>query len=83
MKLFRYTAAGRHGVGLIRPGHDDQFIDLAKLDASLAPEMTPFYDDATRQRVAGLLDKAAASDFQQNHGPRVRRRHPVEFVKTT
>ena len=64
MKLFRYTAAGRTGLGLIRPGHDDQFIDLAKLDAKLAAEMTPFYDDATRQRVAGLLAQAPASDFQ-------------------
>ena len=64
MKLFRYTTAGRTGLGLIRPGHDDQFIDLSKLDASLAADMTPFYDDATRQRVAGLLAKAAASEFQ-------------------
>jgi 2-keto-4-pentenoate hydratase/2-oxohepta-3-ene-1,7-dioic acid hydratase in catechol pathway len=64
MKLFRYTAAGRTGLGLIRPGHDDQFIDLAKLDATLTAEVTPFYDDATRQRVGALLAKAAASDFQ-------------------
>ena len=52
MKLFRYTSAGRTGLGLTRPGHDDQFIDLAKLDAALAAEMTPFYDAATRQRIA-------------------------------
>ncbi len=64
MKLFRYTAAGRTGLGLTRPGHDDQFIDLSKLDASLAADMTPFYDDATRVRIAGLLAKAPASAFQ-------------------
>ena len=30
MKLFRYTSAGRTGLGLTRPGHDDQFIEDRK-----------------------------------------------------
>ena len=82
MKLFRYTAAGHTGLGLIRPGHDDQFIDLAQLDAKLGTEMTPFYDDATRQRVAGLLAQASADQFKPLSSVRIELpiAHPPKIV---
>jgi 2-keto-4-pentenoate hydratase/2-oxohepta-3-ene-1,7-dioic acid hydratase in catechol pathway len=64
MRLFKYRQGHKSGLGILRPGHADQFIDLSALDANLSTEIATFYDAATRSRIGQLLNQAAETAFK-------------------